>query len=183
MMIRFSRCVMALAAVALIAGCTKVTTLSRADVNPRQLKLNDVIVDASGLELVAEGRTITKTRDQLEQDLAAAITRLALERSDPNGTPADVNVTIDKLFLAPLADRAMAANSFIESTISVTDAASGAIIIAPTQVKGNADTLRAIGALGAVGALLNADVETDYQNAVNGYAKSLIASLQASAGG
>lgn len=183
MTMRFRRSFLTLAVVALVAACTNVTTLSRAEVNPKQLKLNDVNVDASGLELVAEGRTIKKTRDQLEQDLAAAITRIALERSDPNGRPADVNVTVDKVFLAPLADRAMAANSFIESTISVTDAASGAIIIAPTQVKGNADTLRAIGALGAVGALLNADVETDYQNAVNGYAKSLIASLQASAAG
>ncbi|WP_127112810.1 hypothetical protein [Shimia sediminis] len=157
------------------------TTLSRADTNPRQLKLNDVNVDASGLELVAEGRTITKTRAELEQDLADAIRRIASERSDPDGAPADINVTVDKLYLVPLVERAVAGNSYVESTISVTDAASGAIIVAPTTVKGNADTLRAIGALGAVGALLNADVETDYQNAIKGYAKSLIASLQASA--
>ncbi len=182
MMVRFLRSFIAVTALAVAAACTNVTDLSRTDADPGPLQLNAVKVDASGLEVViSEGRTVKRTRAQLEQDLTAAITREALLLSDPNGLLADVNVTIEKVYLAPLVERVVAGSSYIEGTVSVTNAADGSIIIAPTQVIGNSDTLRAIGALGAVGALANADVETDYQNSIDGYAKALIASLQASA--
>lgn len=172
------RAFLALVAAAGVAACTNVTELNRIE-GAGPLKLNVVKVDTSRMAVVTEGRQIAKTRTELSRDLSAAIAREAQSYSDPNGTPADINVVVNKVYLAPLAQRAVMDTSYVESTISVTDAADGSTIISPANVKGTSDTLRGIGALGAVGAVANADVETDYQNAINGYAKALIASIAA----
>jgi len=172
------RTFIALSAAAVVAACTNVTELNRiGDSNPR--KLNLVNVDTSRMDVVTEGRAITKSRAQLASDLTAAITREAQPYSDPNGAPADLNVVVNKVYLAPLVERTVLGTSYIESTISVTDGDDGSTIISPANVKATSDTLRGIGTLGAVAAVANANVQTDYQNAINGYAKALVASVVA----
>jgi hypothetical protein len=169
-----------IAAAALLAACSNVTDIDRANKDTGPLKLNAVNVDTSAMTIVSEGRTVNRTKAQLASDLRAAITREAQSYSNPNGLPADVNVTVEKLHLATIVDRVVAGTSYVESTISVVDAADGSVIIAPTKVKGNEETLRGFGSLGAAGAVQNASVETDYKNAIDGYAKALIASIAAS---
>ena len=175
------RSILTVLAATMLAACTGgVIGIDRADKETGPLLLNDVIVDVSDLDVTTEGRAINKTTSELQRDLNAAVTAEALKRSVPGGVPTNINVDVEKVYLAPLSSRLLANTSYIESTVSLTNAETGAFIVEPVKVKATADQLRGLGPVGAATAAANASVEADYQRAVAGYAKTLLASLDAS---
>ena len=59
------------------------------------------------------------------------------------------------------------------------EAETGALIVAPVGVKATADQLRGPGVIGAATAVTTT-ADSDYQNLINAYARTLLASLDAS---
>lgn len=173
------RIFIAAATAATVSGCNSITEINRAQKNTGPLRLVDVIVDVSDLDLTTEGRAINRTTAELQEDLRRAVTAEAQKRSVPDGLPANVNVNVERVFLARLSDRVLAGTSSIESVISVTDAQTGAFIVEPVSVSANAEQLRGPGPLGAATAA-TISTEADYQNVMSAYARTLLASLDAS---
>ena len=101
------RTFVALAAAALIAACSNVTEVNRVQTDTGPLKLNLVRVDTTGMKTVSEGRDIQKSRSQLAADLTAQLKKDLGAVSDPNGLPANVNVSVNELYLARIIDRAL----------------------------------------------------------------------------
>lgn len=173
------RTLMGLVAMALLAACNSITEIERARKDIDALKLNAVIVDMSDLEVITEGRSINKTTSEVQEDLRRAITAEAEKRSKPDGLPANINVKVEKIKLARFTDRVLAGTSFVESEISVTDAENGTFLVEPVQVKANAEQLRGPGPIGAATAATTT-LTADYNNVINAYARTLLASLEAS---
>ena len=168
----------AIAALTLM-GCSNITEIERAQKDTGPLRLVDVIVDVSDLDVTTEGRAINRTTAELQQDLRRAVTAEAQKRSVADGVPANVNVKVDKVFLARLTDRVLAGTSSIESVVSITNAETGEFIVEPVPVKANAEQLRGPGPVGAATAVTTT-TEADYQNVIAAYARALLASLDAS---
>ena len=161
----------------LAAACSNVTDINRAKTDTGPLKLNAVRVDTSTTKNTSNRQIVGISRERLASDLTAALTTKLGAASNPNGLPSNVNVTVKEVHLADIVERALVGTSYIVSTISVTDAATGEVIIAPTEVKADSEQLRAGGMLGVV---TTKSVENDYKLAVQGYADALVASLVAS---
>lgn len=168
-----------IAATAVVAGCSNITEIGRAQPDTGPLELNEVIIEVSGLDVTTEGRSINRTTAQLQEDLRRAVTIEAQKRSVPGGLPANINVKMERVFLARAVDRVLAGTSSIESEISVTEAETGAFIVEPVQVNATAEQLRGPGPIGAAAAFTTS-VEADYQNVIDAYARALLASLDAS---
>ena len=168
-----------LTAATLLVNCSNITAIDRAQNGTGPLRLVDVIVDVSDLDVTTRGRSINKTTTELQQDLRSAVTAEAQKRSVPDGVPANVNVKVDEVFLARLTDRVLAGTSFIESEISITNAETGEFIVEPVSVRANAEQLRGPGPIGAATAATTTK-NSDYQNVVAAYARALLASLDAS---
>ena len=166
-------------AAAVLVGCSNLTEIDRAQKDTGPLRLVDVIVDVSDLDVTTEGRAINRTTAELQQDIRRAVTAEAQKRSVPDGLPANVNVKVEKVFLARLSDRVLAGTSSIESTVSITEAETGAFIVEPVSVKANAEQLRGPGPIGAAAAATTS-TEADYQNVIAAYARALLSSLDAS---
>lgn len=173
------RAFIAVAVAAVLAGCNSITDIERAQKDTGPLKLNAVIVDISDLNLTNEGRAINRTSAQLQKDLQRAITAEAQKRSVPDGLPANINVRVERIKLARFQDRVLAGTSFIESEISITEAETGASIVEPVEVRATAEQLRGPGPIGAATAATTT-LEADYNNVINAYARTLLASLDAS---
>jgi hypothetical protein len=171
------RTFVALGMLVIAAACSNVTDIDRAKSDTGPLKLNAVRVDTSNVKNTSERQIVGISRDRLASDLSAALTTKLGAVSNPNGLPANVNVTVEEVHLANIVERALVGTSYIVSSISVTDAATGEVIIEPTEVRGNSEQLRAGGMLGVV---TTKSVENDYKLAVQGYADALAASLVAS---
>ena len=77
-----------------LGACNSITEIDRAQKDTGPLKLNAVNVDVSDLNVTTEGRAITKTTAELQEDLRRAIAAEAQKRSVPNGLPANVNVKL-----------------------------------------------------------------------------------------
>jgi len=174
------RTIISLAAAALVAACSNITDIERSQKDTGPLRLVDVNVDVSELNVTTEGRAIRRTTAQVQEDLRKAITAEAEKRSVPTGLPANINVKVQKIYLAPLSSRVLAGTSFIESEASVTDAESGAFIVAPVDVKATGEQLRGPGPIGLAGAAATGSAESDYLAAIDAYARALLASLDAS---
>lgn len=173
------RTLFAIASGAALAACNSITDIERAQKDTGPLKLNAVNIDFSNLEVRVEGRDINKTTAELQDDLRRAITAEAQKRSVPNGLPANIDITVERIVLARAVDRVFTGTSFIESKASVVEAESGAFIVEPVKVKATAEQLRGPGPIGAATAAVTT-VDSDYQNVINSYAKVLLASLDAS---
>ena len=173
------RTLIGLTAMVLFAACNSVTEIERAQKDIDALKLNAVNVDMSDLVLTTEGRSINKTTAEVQEDLRRAITAEAQKRSKPDGLPANINVKVEKIKLARFTDRVLSGTSFVESEISVTEAETGAFLVEPVKVKANAEQLRGPGPIGAATAAATT-LEADYNNVINAYARTLLASLAAS---
>ena len=173
------RTIIAFAAAALVTACSNITDIERAQKDTGPLRLVDVNVDVSDLNVTTEGRSIRRTTAQVQEDLRKAITTAAEPESDPNGLPANINVKVKKIYLAPLTSRVLAGTSFIESEASVTEAETGDLIVAPVDVKVTGEQLRGPGPIGLAGAAAAGSAEADYSAAIDTYARALIASLVA----
>lgn len=168
----------AIAAIAL-TGCNGVTAIERAQKDTGPLRLVDVFVDVSDLDVATEGRSINRTTSQLQEDIRRAVTAEAQKRSVPDGLPANVNVKVEKVFLARGIDRVLAGTSSIQSVASVTAAETGEFIVDPVAVNTTAEQLRGPGPIGGATAV-STSVEADYNNVINAYAATLLKSLDAS---
>ncbi|WP_271952241.1 hypothetical protein [Ruegeria faecimaris] len=166
-------------AATLLSACSNITEIDRDQKDTGPLKLNAVVVDVSDLSVTTEGRSINRTTAQLQEDMRRAVTAEAEKRSVPDGLPANINVNVEKVFLARAVDRVLTGTSFIESVVSVTDAETGAFIVKPIKVKSTAEQLRGPGPIGAATAATTS-LTADYNNVINAYAKALLASLDAS---
>lgn len=167
----------AVAAAVVVTACSNVTDINRAQSDTGPLKLNKVIVTTDETLRRSEGRDFGKTAAEFRADLTSALAKELGAYSDPNGLPADVKVKVDEVYLARIVDRVLVGTSYIDSTISVVDAETGEIIVAPTKVRGDSDQLRGAGPIGAI---TTKSLAKDYQLAIDGYAKALAASLVAS---
>ncbi len=173
------RILLTIAAAAFLTACSNITEIERTQQYTGPLKLNAVIVDVSDLDLSTEGRPITRTSTQVQEDLRRAIVAEAQKRSVPDGLPANINVKVEKIFLARIIDRTLAGTSFVESEISVTDAETDAFLVEPVDVRATSEQLRAAGAIGAVVGATTTPT-ADYEGVINAYAKALVESLEAS---
>lgn len=162
-----------------LSACNAVTDIDRAQKDTGPLMLNAVNIDVSDLDLTIEGRAINRTSAELQEDLGRAVTAEAQKRSVPDGLPANINVKVERIKLARVVDRVLAGTSFIESEISVTEAENGAFVVEPVQVNATAEQLRGPGPIGAATAATTS-LDADYQNVINAYARTLLASLDAS---
>ncbi len=167
------------AAAALLAACSNITQIDRAQKDTGPLRLNAVVVDVSDLSVTTEGRAIDRTTAELQEDLRRAVTAEAEKLSVPDGLPANINVKVERVFLARIVDRALAGTSFIESQISVTDAETGAFLVKPVNVKATSEQLRGPGAIGAATGITTS-AASDYEGLIDAYARALLASLEAS---
>ena len=166
-------------AIVAMSGCNSITDIERARSDTGPLRLVEVRVDVSDLDVATEGRSINRTTAQLQEDIRRAVMVEAQKRSVPDGLPANVNVKMERVFLARGVDRVLAGISSIESVASVTEAESGAFIVEPVQVNTTAEQLRGPGPIGGVTAA-STSVEADYNNVINAYARTLLKSLDAS---
>lgn len=173
------RIVIALFSAAALAACNSITEIERAQKDTGPLRLNTVNVDVSDLSVTTEGRAINKTTSELQQDLQRAVTAEAQKRSVPDGLPANVNIKVERIKLARVVDRVLAGTSFIESKISITEAATGAFIVNPVSVTATAEQLRGPGPVGLATAATTS-IDADYQSVINAYARVLLESLDAS---
>lgn len=173
------RALLAIATTAALVACNSVTDIERAQKDTGPLKLNEVNVDFSNLDVTIEGRAVNKTSADLQEDLRRAIVAEAQSRSVPDGLPANINVVVERIVLARAVDRVLSGTSFIESIASVVEAESGDFIVKPVKVKATAEQLRGPGPIGAATAAVTS-ADSDYQNVVNSYARALLASLDAS---
>lgn len=173
------RAFIAITAAVLLTGCNSITEITRAQSDTGPLRLVDVIVDVSDLDVTTEGRAINRTTAQLQEDIRRAVTAEAQKRSVPDGLPANVNVRVDRVFLARGIDRVLAGTSRIESVASVTAAETGEFIVDPVKVNATAEQLRGPGPIGGATAVTTS-VDSDYANVINAYAATLLKSLDAS---
>lgn len=173
------RTFIAIAATVFLIDCNSITAIDRSQKDTGPLRLVEVVVDVSDLDVATEGRSINRTTAQLQKDITRAVTAEAQKRSVPDGLPANVNVKLNRVFLARGVDRILAGTSTIESTASVTAAESGDFIVRPVQVNTTAEQLRGPGPIGGAVAVTTS-VEADYNNVIDAYARTLLASLDAS---
>ncbi len=162
-----------------MSGCNSIMDIERAQSDTGPLRLLEVRVDVSDLEVATEGRSINRTTAQIQEDVRCAATAEAQKRSVPDGSPANVNVKMERVFLARGVDRVLAGISSIESVASVTAAENGAFIVEPVQVNTTAEQLQGPGPIGGVMAAYTS-VEADYNNVINAHARKLLKSLDAS---
>ncbi len=115
------------------------------------------------------GRRAGVTADRLARDLDATLTDALARASDPEGRPVTVEVDVIEARLAPPIERVAAGTSRIRARVTVTGA-DGTIVVPPTEITGNSDTIRLVGVLGVA---TTPSVENDYRGTVRGFAKTV----------
>ena len=111
------RIALAALAVLSLAACEVPSIRTSGDLSA--LNVQSIEVDTSQMAVAVEGRTSTVTREKLDADLTAAITAALAAKSDPEARPVRVDVTMEKLRLAPPIERVAAATSSATGVISV----------------------------------------------------------------
>ncbi len=140
----------------------------------QSLVVRSIKVDASGIKPIGGGREITLTNTQIETDLKAALTAQMIKPGQGKGN-ADVLVTVTEIFLVSRGQSfALGGNSHMTGTLTVTEAGSGKVILAPTVVGGGNANLRLGGVLGALTAPMP---DKDYADTLTGFAKQNTARL------
>jgi hypothetical protein len=135
----------------------------------QSLVVRSIKVDASGIKPIGGGR-----ETQIETDLKAALTAQMIKPGQGKGN-ADVLVTVTEIFLVSRGQSfALGGNSHMTGTLTVTEAGSGKVILAPTVVGGGNANLRLGGVLGALTAPMP---DKDYADTLTGFAKQNTARL------
>ena len=155
-------------AVLSLAACEVPSIRASGDLSA--LNVQSIEVDTSQMAVAVEGRTSTVTREKLDADLTAAITAALAAKSDPEGRRVRVDVTMEKLRLAPPIERVAAATSTATGVISVTELGTGTAIVPPTRLTGNTENIRAPWILGLA---TTRSVDKDYGGTVNGFAATI----------
>lgn len=170
---------LSLAGLALLTLAACAVPSIRSDGDASSLNVQSIEVETAGIALGVEGRTSTVTRAQIDTDFTAAITAALAAQSDPMGRPVAVNVTMERVRLAPPIERVVAGTSMATGVISVTEIGSGAVIVPPTRLTGNTENIRAAWVLGLV---TTRTVDKDYIGTVNGFANTVRLALFGPAG-
>ena len=135
----------------------------------QQLKITSVSVDVSSIEGV-KGRKISKLPEQVRADIAAAVSG-QLAAGSVGTRPAKAQLSVKRVQLvSPGQSFLIGGSSTISGTLQVTDARTGEVILAPTDVVGTAKSGYALG--GVIGAAVKANQtpEDDYKATVAGFA-------------
>lgn len=161
------RLFLAIAASALVlSGCVG-TPLLEEDARAA-LVVRNVSVDVTGYENV-QGRNLSISSDQLQADMTSAI---ETELSPVAGGNTVVDVTVTRVYLvSPGQALLVGGASTITGTVTVTDAATGEVLLPTTTVRGIADGSWALG--GAIAAATTGTPLEDYQNSVRSFASDL----------
>lgn len=164
---RRARLLSAGAVILLLGACTVPSIRTAGDAEA--LNVVAVDVDTSQMAVVVEGRSSTVTAQQLDDDLTSALTAALASSSDPAGRSVNVSVTMEQFRLAPPIERVVAGTSTATGVVSVTDAQTGDVVVAPTRMSGNTENFRAASVLGIA---TTRTVDKDYRGTVNGYAET-----------
>jgi len=164
------RCRLALAALTVVglAACEVPSIRTAGDVSA--LNVQAVNVDTAGLSSAIEGRVSTVTREQLDNDLTAALSAALSAQSDPDGRLVTVDVTMEQVRLAPPIERVAAGTSTATGVIKVTEIGTGTVVVPPTRLTGNSENFRGAWVLGLA---TTRTVNVDYGGTVNGFANSV----------
>ncbi len=169
----FTRRALFIAGVCLLALAGCVQPLVDAETQ-KKLVVGKVTVDASAIQPIGGGREITLTRQQIEQDLTAALSSQMIRpgQGRPN---ARVAVQVDEVWLVSRGQSFITGGkSNIRGTMTVTDLASGKQILPPTKVFGMNEGFRLNG---VIGALTAPEPEKDYAGTVAGFAHQVAVQL------
>lgn len=121
------------------------------------------------MAVAIEGRVSPITREQLETDMTTALTAALSSKSDPEGRPVTVSVTMEKLRLAPPIERVAAATSTATGVVTVIETGTGTVVVPPTRLTGNSENIRGIWIAGLA---TTRTVDKDYLGTVNGFAST-----------
>ncbi|WP_299723050.1 hypothetical protein [uncultured Tateyamaria sp.] len=171
-LIHLGRVMLAALAFVGLAACDVPSIRTSGDVSA--LNVQSVEVDTSQMAVAVEGRAFAVTREKLDADLTAAITAALASKSDPEGRPVRVDITMEQLRLAPPIERVAAGTSAATGVVSVIEVGTGAVVVPPTRVTGNSESIRAAWILGLA---TTQTVDKDYGGTVNGFAATTRAAL------
>jgi hypothetical protein len=155
------------AALVTLAACAVPSIRTAGDATA--LNVQSVTVETSGMSVAVEGRTSTVSKEQLDDDLTAALTAALAGKSDPEGRLVTVDVTMEQFRLAPPIERVVAGTSTATGVVTVTEVGTGTVVVPPTRLTGNTESIRAAWILGLA---TTRTVDKDYVGTVNGFAST-----------
>lgn len=163
---------LAVAMLSLLAllGCTPHMLEDQAAAN---LVVRNIAVDASAITGVA-GRKMAfdVPPAQINTDLTQALQRKLRPTAMGN---ADVKVTLTEVrLMSRMQEMILGGASYVKGTLTVSDAATGAQIVAPTKVFATSQRFR-VG--GPIGAAVAPTAENDYLQTIEGFAQNVLVRL------
>ncbi|WP_299288642.1 hypothetical protein [uncultured Tateyamaria sp.] len=148
----------------MVAACTQPMLQ---DGTPQTFVVRDVTVDVASFTGVT-GREIAVPPAQVAADVKAAL-EASLARPGPQ--TADLLIQLTSVQLTSRGSAAaFGGNSRMTAVLSVRDAATGDVLIAPTQITGFSEFVRVPGVIGAA---TSPSPESDYRQTVDGFAESV----------
>ncbi len=165
------RLALALLSVLALLGCTAPHMLE--DQAAANLVVRNVTVDTSAITGVA-GRKMAfdVPPAQINADLTQALQRKLVPTPQGN---ADVRITVTELrLMSRMQEMMLGGASYLKGSLSVTDAATGRQIVAPTKVFATSQRVRVGGPIGAAVAPSAAD---DYRQTIAGFAQNVLVRL------
>lgn len=160
----------ALLSVLTLLGCTPHMLEDQAAAN---LVVRNITVDTSAITGVA-GRKMAfdVPPAQINADLTQALQRKLRATAQGN---ADVTVTVTELrLMSRMQEMMLGGASYVKGRLSVTDAATGRQIVAPTAVFATSQRFR-VG--GPIGAAVAPSAENDYHQTIEGFALNVLVRL------
>jgi hypothetical protein len=148
-----------------LAACT--TVVDQSD-SLGALRVDAVTVDASSA--IIEGRELQMTSAAVSQLFEAEIVNVVAQSSDPNGTPARVDVVMTQIRLAPPLERVVAGTSTATGILTVSHAETGERLAPSTPVTGTSENIRAAGVIALATTVAP---EEDYRGTVRGFAEAI----------
>ncbi len=148
-----------------LAACT--TVVDQSD-SLGALRVDAVTVDASSA--IIEGRELQMTSAAVSQLFEAEIVNAVAQSSDPNGTPAKVDVVMTQIRLAPPLERVVAGTSTATGILTVSHAETGERLVPSTSVTGTSENIRAAGVIALA---TTVTPEEDYRGTVRGFAEAI----------
>ena len=160
-----------LATVGTLAACSDTSPLLD-EGRGEALKVVDVTVDGSGIDGLSGGRNLEISPEQITADVDAVLTSHLMARSAGGSQDVVAEVVLDDVKLITPGQRAvLGGSSSISGVLTVRDAASNEIVLAPTEVVGLAEGNVPLG--GFLGAVTTKSPNKDYQATLSGFASNV----------
>lgn len=162
------RKILAVLAVCAVSACT-----SQALLPPEvagRIAVQEIAVSTTGLERVT-GRDIAVSNAQVQADIRQALAARMQGRGAVDGSPVNVTVNVDSVSLvSPGQSLLVGGVSSISGSITITDVATGAVILPLTAVRASSEGWAPGGILGATS---RGTAEADYAQTVASFANSI----------